>query len=776
MRLPWPKTLAVAIPVLLGQVACTGSTSLARRTSAPDVTKPVPTIALAQRGAASADPTQQGDAEPPDPAEQREQRLPPPRPVARAGAPSWEFLGPAPTQSAQLQVPPDNQVSGAIQSIAVHPSDANIVYVGSVNGGVWRTTNLLASPPVWTPLTDTLPSQSIGAVAFDPLDASAQTLLAGTGRWSNFARRGDDEVGVYRTTDGGDSWTHLGATALLGQRIFAVAARGPVLLAGSAAGGLFRSEDTGQTWTQVSGTKALPAGAVFDLVEDPLNPTHFYVAIANASARVLRSTDSGATWTVTAAALPAPASVGSMRLAVGPGSVLYAMTISTAGVVNGVFRSTTAGASWTAMDIPTVHPGSQGIVNSALVVDPTDPAIIYISGDRGTATTFGNIVRGNASAAAGSQFTSLVGANAGNTTPHADSRDMAFLPNGDLLQSDDGGIYRRVNPRGNAVWSSVIGNLAVMEVHDLDHDRVSDIVLIGTQDNGTHQQVAGNNTVWRWINGGDGGDATVDDRTSLTSSFRYVSSQNLGGFRRISFNAANTQTASLGIATGILSGDAQFVTPVELNLTNPARMIVGGLNNLYESANVNTGAPSFTRIPNSGANRNAMAYGASNDPNAIYVGKNAAVLRRLAAASTFSATAALPAGAAAITDVAMDIDDAQRVFAVDDNQVFFSSNAGDSWTDVTGNLTAISSQDFRTIEYLASPDGDRVAVGTRSGVYVAAAGTATWELLGTGLPDVLVFDLRYDRQREVLYAGTLGRSVWRIVLLPDGVLLRDGFE
>lgn len=712
-----------------------------------------------------------GDAEPWNPAEERVQRMPPVRPVSRGGG-TWQALGPAPTQNAQLQMPPNNEVSGAIQSIAPHPTNPNILYVGAVNGGVWRTSDALAAQPTWTPLTDQLPSQSIGAVAFDPLDGSAQTLVVGTGRWSNFARRGDDEIGVYRTTNGGNSWTQLGATTLLGQRIFAVAARGNVLLAGSAVGGLFRSVDTGQSWQLVSGTGGLPTGAVFDLVGDPANPTHFYVAIANTS-RVHHSTDSGATWTPVSATLPFPASVGSVRLAVGPSSTLNVASISAGGALNGVFRSTTGGASWTTLDVPNVHPGAQGTVNTALVADPTDANILYISGDRGAANTFGNIVRGNAGAAAGSQFTSMVGANASNTTPHADSRAMVFMANGDLLESDDGGIYRRVNPRTTGAWASVNGNLSVLEVHDLDHDNVANVLMIGTQDNGTHMQQTAVNPRWTWINGGDGGDANIDDRTSASSSLRYISSQNLGGFRRATFNAANTQTANQTVATGIT--DAQFVTPVEINLTNPARMIVGGLNTIYESSNVNVGVPTFTAIPASGANRNAMAYGATNDPNAIYVGKNAAVLKRLGSATTFTATAALPAGAAALTDVAMDPDDAQRVYAVDDNQVFVSVNAGDSWTDITGNLPTISAQDFRTIEYIADPSGDRIALGTRSGVYIADVNSSVWDLYGSALPDVLVFDLRYVPERKTLYAGTLGRGVWSLTTV-EGFLFANGFE
>lgn len=126
---------------------------------------------------------QGGGAEPVDPAEQRPARMPPVRPdierETRGATAAWVDRGPGPTRSAQVAVPPNNEVCGAIQALAPHPTNANVLYVGAVNGGVWRTTNALASSPTWTPLTDSRPSQSIGALDLDPTDASSSTLLAG---------------------------------------------------------------------------------------------------------------------------------------------------------------------------------------------------------------------------------------------------------------------------------------------------------------------------------------------------------------------------------------------------------------------------------------------------------------------------------------------------------------------------------------------------------------------------------------------------------------------
>lgn len=716
------------------------------------------------------------DAEPVDPAEQRPAVLPPPRPAQRGSGPTWVALGPAPTISGQVDVPPDNRICGAIQSIAAHPSNADILYIGAVNGGIWKTTNATNTDPTWVAQSEALPSQSIGAIEFDPTDGTRNTLIAGTGRFSNFAQRGDDEIGVYRTTNGGNNWAQLGGATLLGQKINAVAARGNVLMAASFGGGLFRSVDTGANWTLTSGTGGLPTGGIGDLAGDPGNNSRFYITVRGTTPRVLRSVDSGATWTdVTTGITGLSSTTSTMKLAVGPSGVVF-LAVVNSGALAGVWRTPDQGANWTAMDVPALHPGGQGTTNTSIAVDPNNPNIVYIGGDRITVSPFtGNVQRGDASLALGTQFAIIMDANASGTAPHADSRDMAFDANGALLQSDDGGIYRRTSPTNNtSTWGSVIGNLNVMEVHDLAHDGLSDIIVIGTQDNATHMQQTASNPIWVNFTSGDGGDVAIDaDSLAGAGSFRYVSSQNLGSFRRRRHSPTNTFVSSIAMPGGV--SDPQFVTPVEINIADATRVLVGGLSTIYEYTNA-TGTPVLNIIGAPGANRNAMAVGAAGAPNVAYVGRTNAVHRRDGAA--FVATTALPVGAATITDVALNPANPAMVFAIDDNQAFRSTDSGATWQDITGNLPSISSVDFRTIEFVPQASGDIVALGTRSGVYAAATNSSSWALLGDGMPDVLVFDLRYIVAQNRLIAGTLGRGAWALTLVtgPSDLLFSNGFE
>src|SRR5262245_26907641 len=217
-------------------------------------------------------------------------------PVTRVVGGQWIAQGPGPTRNGQVEnISPNNEVVGAIHTVAAHPTDANILYVGGVNGGIWRTGNAKAASPHWTPLTDNLPSFSIGALEYDPTDPTNRTLIAGIGRlFSVFRRDVGPLTGVLRTTDGGDNWTQISHPLLVNQEITSVAARGATLLATPFDAGVVRSTDGGINWVQVSGGAGLPLGPVYDLVSDPNNLNRFYVYVLRTG--IFRSDNGGATW------------------------------------------------------------------------------------------------------------------------------------------------------------------------------------------------------------------------------------------------------------------------------------------------------------------------------------------------------------------------------------------------------------------------------------------------------------------------------------------------
>ena len=686
-----------------------------------------------------------------------------PAPETVVGEP-WVPIGPASTTGGQVTVPPSNEIAGCIQALVVHPTNPDIIYVGSIGGGVWRTANATAASPTWTPLTDAEATLNIGAVEFDPTDATRQTLVVGTAKTSSFAARGGALIGVLRTTNGGSTWATLGTALFSNENLTSVAARGAILLAASdnaslgSGSGLFRSTNTGGTFTLVSGGSGLTAGPVSDLIADPANQTRFFAAVRTVG--IFRSEDTGATWTnVTAGITGITTATTKVEMAMmnnGTTSAVYVAVLSSTALAS-VWRSTNLGASWTQMDTPAT--GGQTSLHFSIAADPANPALVYVGGQA-------NRFRGDATLALGSQFTTIQGANAGNTTPHADPREMVIDPNGHLLEGSDGGIYRRLTPQVNGgVWVSVNGNLATFEAHDVAYDSVGHVGMIGTQDNGTHVQPSSAGTVWTWISGGDGGDVAIDDVSIPGQSLRYGSSQNLGGFYRKTYNASNTLLSTVFPALTVLAGGpaivGQFVTPLEINRVAPTRLAIGGSNSVYES--LDQGASVTALSVGVGVNRNAMTYGGRlsgvDNPDVLYFGSGVTVRVRTTAGGAVAATpTAFPGGT--VQDVFLDSNDWRRAFVCDSTNVYLTPDAGTTWSSITGNLSGVGT--LRALEFFRLNGTDCVAVGTDIGVYVSFVDNlGTWLKLGTGLPNVVVFDLCYNAADSVLVTGTLGRSAFR---------------
>ncbi|HEV2761468.1 MAG TPA: hypothetical protein VGV38_00640, partial [Pyrinomonadaceae bacterium] len=265
---------------------------------------------------------------------------------------SWVAQAPGPNTRGQVENIDEGEVAGAIKAVAVHPANSNIVYVGAVNGGIWMSNNAMAARPRWEPQIDAHSSLSIGALEFDPTDASSRTLVAGTGRFSSMGGEGGLRTGLLRTTDGGATWKAISGNegVLNNLNISGVAPRGAAIVIAvndspdAARLGIWRSPDTGATWTQISGKpeSKLPAGDSADIASDPTNPNRLFT---NAGGNGLyRSTDAGITWTkVSNADMDALIlNAGNVKVSVGRANNVYA-AIVVGGELAGVFRSGNGG-------------------------------------------------------------------------------------------------------------------------------------------------------------------------------------------------------------------------------------------------------------------------------------------------------------------------------------------------------------------------------------------------------------------------------------------------
>ncbi len=744
---------------------------------------------------------------------------------ASAGAPvggTWQHEGPRVIQNGQVEGITDRPVIGAIQSVVTHPTEADTIYIGAVNGGVWKTTNGTAPNVQWTFQTANQASQSIGTLEMDPTDLTHQTLVAGIGRFSSLEHRGGARRGLLRTTDGGSTWTAIGGD-LVGRNVIGLAPRGATLVVAINQDdtnnctqiGIFRSTDTGTTWGRAAG---VPNGTALALASDPTDDSTLYAAMTNAACSgasngIYKSSDTGTSWTkVSNAAMDAlltDSGLTSVRLAVGNSDNVYAgfapRIDSLGSRLDGVFRSGDGGMSWAEMDLPGtleppgstfvgIHPRRRGDQFNSLVADPTDAHVVYIGGNRqprgafGTGTFpnsigandfSGRLFRGDAALAAGAQFTSLThSGTASNSAPHGGSRDMAFDASGGLIQVDDGGIYKRTSPATTSGdWVSLNGDLHVTESHNLAYDPIADVLLTGNQGPGASEQIVSGGTTWRSVGVASAGDVLIDSTSTPGMSIRYVTANGLGTFERRTYNAANELQSVVTPALTLVGGgppiQVPHVMPMALNRVDPTRIVLGGTNSLYESLDRgDTMQVIAGSVRARGAGRSTIAAGATGNADMLYVGgcigsctsssdglDGIFVRSTNGGALVHSLTPASP-----IEGVAIDPERATDAFAVDAATVHFTHTGGIEWLNLTANLGTLDPGALRSIVYVDSGiPTPAVVVGADRGAFITIGPNfQTWQQLGTGLPEIPVVDLHYQPGTDTLYASTLGLGTYSI--------------
>jgi photosystem II stability/assembly factor-like uncharacterized protein len=818
----------------------------------------------------------------------------------------WPAQGPAPIAFGQAEnLTPDDEVSGAVRVVLPHPTDANVMYLAAVNGGIWRTDNATAPSPTWIPLTDGQRSLSIGALAMDP--GNPGRLLAGFGAYSSFGRISGEVGGLLLTADGGTSWTALRPAALSRRSISSVEIRGDTLLVGSdsGAGGLFRSTDAGATFTAISGTGGLPAGRISELVRDRSSATRYYAAVLGAG--IFRSDDTGLSWTDVSRNDASPGGLqqtvtaagnNRVRLATGNDGRLY-VAVVVSGNPSYIGFTDDQGASWTAMDIPRTEaphasttisnasntspivittvgnhglrlgdgnlfvrisgvlgntaangdfrvrpvlatdppnqftllgsagngayagggswlefdgltpnpqPGDQGSIHLSMTVDPTDSGIVYLGGDRqdfpnmlGAANFSGRLFRGNTAVAPtgaipSPQWAHLThsnavaaiptGGTASDSAPHADSRSLAVDAAGNLIEGSDGGITRRTSPRSNTGdWFSINGNLQITELHDIAFDPVSSMLVGGAQDTGSPLQFVPGGLTWFEFTQGDGGDTQVDPTSAGAGrSIRYTSNQNLGGARRTTFDSSGIPISSvlLGLNTGgAPRPQVRFLTPLELNRANPVRLVIGFNDAVWESSDQ---GDNITSLGAGTGGAIAMAYGHPANAEILWVSTGGTVLVRNVAGGALAPTAATFPGLAAL-DIALDAVDPATAYVVGLDAagapaVFRATGTGDTWTDVTGDLTVLDPGRLRTLAFVPGTP-DKIFVGADRGVFVTStASLGFWNRVSKTLPNALVMDMDYAAGTDTLYIGTMGRGAWSLagasaVDLPPAARCQD---
>src|SRR6185436_12717280 len=394
--------------------------------------------------------------------------------------------------------------SGRVTAIAVDPRSNDVIYIGGADGGIWKTTD---GGTTWTPLTDQEASLSTGAIALDP--SNPDIVYVGTGE-QNFAVDNYNGAGILKSVDGGRTWTNIPGP-FANSRIGALAVKpddGNIILAASILG-LHRSTDAGLTWTLVN------AGTAVAVFFDPQQPNVAWSANGNirgnAANGVYRSTDGGATWTIMrgtgTSTIPSGTSAGRIEvvpLLTSPNSALAAVAVplGTAATLIDIYKTTDGGQRWTRLNAPNFC-GTNGQCWYDLIVrpSPTDPDIIFAGGV--------NMIR---SLNGGATWTTLPSNGGATGAPHVDHHAVVFSNDGRrFYNGNDGGAWHTdVFTGNNIVWNNLNATLSLTQYYPAIsiHPTNPNLTLGGAQDNGSH--VFQGNPQWTLISGGDGGSTAID--------------------------------------------------------------------------------------------------------------------------------------------------------------------------------------------------------------------------------------------------------------------------
>jgi hypothetical protein len=714
--------------------------------------------------------------------------------AALAAGTTWTSIGPQPTLA---RGPGVGAVSGRVTALAVDPTNANIVYLGGAQGGIWKTVDGGNS---WMPLTDGQPSLAIGSIALDPNSCSpttgCQTIYVGTGE-ENFSVDSYYGAGVLKSTNGGNTWTQLGASTFFGPfnsgfspgggaRIgaLAVSRTNPsVILAGvqifvrtnnGATSGIYRSADGGTTWTRV-----LSGAAGTEVVFDP-NGTTAYAALGTifgvAANGVYKSTDTGQTWqklTITGAD---QTRFGRIEIALAPSSpsTIYASIADSTQVSNtllGMFKSTDGGNAWTQLTNTPDFCHDQCWYDHVVRVSPVDPNTLFAGG---SAVSTGFLIRSTDGGI------SWIGVTiGGGVTLHVDQHALGFSSDGTRLYvGNDGGAYRTDSP-ASISWMNLNTTLDLAQFYPglSIHPSNQQIGFGGTQDNGT-QKFTGPSLLWTEVTCGDGGFTTISPAIPSTT---YAACADIDV--RKSFQNGDNGTF-VESDSGIDPADrSAFIPPLVIDPSTPERLYFGTFR-VYQSVN---GAGSWTAVSNdlTGGDTNANVFAIAVDPtnsNVVYAGTDnghVAVCQNAGAASAScwqDVSTGLPSRV--VTQIAVDASDASGKTAYVAFSGFSSCssgcdgmghilktiNAGATWVPINGNLP-----DTPVNDIVIDPDDathNTLFVATDIGVFQTIDGGMTWSPLAPaspgvlGLPRVAVLSLKLRETSRTLRAATHGRGMW----------------
>ena len=615
---------------------------------------------------------------------------------------------------------PGGLYSGRVPAIAVHPTDGNTVYIGAADGGVWKTTNGGTS---WTPLTDDQPSLASGCLAIDPLNPNV--IYWGTGEpYSSIDAYGG--AGILKSVDGGATWSVVGLTNEKRITRIAINPANPDILLAATWGGIYRSTNGGMSWTK---TSTFSSG--WDVAIDPSNPLICYAGASG----VYKSTNGGVSWSQLTNGIPT--STGRLVLAIASSapSTVYVLVSNTK-----FYKSTDAGASWTSLPIASDLFGSQGWYDITIGVSPTNPDIVLIGG-----------IDAYYSFTGGNSWTRIISGQ------HPDCHSIIFGPAGTgiVYLGTDGGMNRSSD--NGMTFTRINNNLAITQFYSVGLDYLTPLnIWGGTQDNGLQKSKLAGGLGWWELLGGDYGFAVVD---YTNSKIAYATQAN-GFRRRIQLEIYDGMQSNVAINNGITENGA-WLTPIIIHPDTIA-ILYTATTKIYRTTNQgDLWATTTTSFPWGSSLIRQLAIPRTSSQT-LYASPGSTLYKSIDAGVTWSnVSTGLPGRT--ITSIVPHQTIPSRVYLTvsgsGTGHIFKSTDAGNNWTSINGNFPT----DLPANSVAIDPSNDlNLYIGTDLGMWSTADGGVTW-IKDDSFPNSAVVMLGITSD-NYLVAATHGRSMFKAAL------------
>lgn len=652
---------------------------------------------------------------------------------------------------------------GRVNCIAFDPVNAGIVYAGAACGGIWKSADFGNS---WVSISDYLPTLSVASIAVNPSNSNIIYALSGEGiNWNFYYHKG---IGILKSTDGGNSWKTTGLSNSLsdmrgGYKLLIDPANNNTVIA-AMSNGLFRSLNAGTTWDIIPTINS----NINDIEFKPGDPnTLYYTNIGSSILKRLNLT------TLTTNYLPVnftqpptrieigvtPANPDAVYLLAGPSySVPAGCSTGSSSMYNGLYYSPDNGATFTLknnnVDIFGVCK-DQSDYDIVIHVSPINENDVIIGGIR--------LYR----SLDGGSTVSLV--NDPTNSVHHDCHALERNPNNfNLYIGNDGGVHRSTT--GGASWSTASDGLVINEYYRISGIQSnSSLLLGGTQDNGLFIRNNNSNIFYTPQILLDFMDNIID---FTDANIMYACNQD-GGLHKSTNGGLNFSPIN------IPGGGGNWITPI-VQLPNSAghnTIFYGSKNGVLRTVDgganwVNIGGLSNTDCNGIGTDgTNFRIYNTSN--NLIQACDNPTA----ASPVWTSLTAPTPSR---ITSVAVNPANKNDVWLTyggytANKKVYRSTNGGASWVNFSLSLPNIPVYSIAFATNINNPSG-AVYIGTELGVFYKNDNMSDWEPFYNGLPMVPVTDLQVNYSGNIIYAATYGRGIWWSSLYSsctDNLLLTD---